>query len=64
MPSKHQHRLNYDDLVDLVSPVIAGCIKYGIIRDCTDTDWMDEFDLQDDLLRVLQEHASIKRYDS
>ena len=62
MKSRHQDRVDYDALVDLLSPVIAGCIMHGVIRNCTDTDWPDELDLQDDLIDVIQKHID-RNYD-
>jgi len=41
------HKLNNDDIADIAVNAVEEMVSNGFIKNCTDTDDTDEFDVQD-----------------
>jgi len=42
-----EHKLNNDDIADIAINAVDEMVSNGFVKNCTDTDGTDEFDVQD-----------------
>lgn len=51
-------QLTEDDIRDIAIRITNELIEMGYVPDCTDTDKEDEFDVQDTIVDILNEHLN------